>query len=336
MKRIIREHISRCGKCLAHKPVLLKPAGFMGAQRECSKPWEVVSADLMGYYPTTPSGNRFLLVVTDLFTKYVEIFPIKKAEAKLVVDLLEHRIFLKHGVPRLLLFDNGGQFKCHAMNALVDKYHTTILFNYYYHPQANPTERYNQVIKRLLATYVSEYVKVKHPHRHWDKNLSELQAALNSAVHDATGFSPHRLVYGTELCLDGRLRELRCPSDPSVPECASPEDRLANLSVLKDLYITVLERLRKAYEKNSKFYNLRRRDVEYAEGQIVYRRNFEKSDAAQYFSKKLAPKYLGPFVVKRRCGTRGYLLTDKDGKEDGPWHVHDLKLTPDVVELDDK
>ncbi|KAK3921544.1 Activity-regulated cytoskeleton associated protein 1 [Frankliniella fusca] len=172
--------------------------------------------------------------------------------------------------------------------------------------------------------------RLKNPHRHWDKNLSELQAALNSAVHDVTGFSPHRLVYGTELCLDGRLRELRNPSDPTVPECAGADERIKNLAAIKDLYITVLDRLRKAYEKNAKFYNLRRREVHYAEGQIVYRRNFEKSDAAAYFSKKLAPKFVGPYTIKRRCGTRGYVLEDSEGKEDGPWHVHDLKLSPDA------
>ncbi|KAK3929402.1 Gag-Pol polyprotein [Frankliniella fusca] len=129
----------------------------------------------MGYFPTTTSGNRFLLVITDLFSKYVEIFAIKKAEAK---------------------------------------------------------------------------------------------AALNTAVHDVTGFSPHRLVFGTELCLDGRLRELRAPSDPELPDCADRAVHLEKLASLKEMYLTVLSRLQKAYEKNARSYNLRRREVRYEEGQI--------------------------------------------------------------------
>ncbi|KAK3929403.1 Gypsy retrotransposon integrase-like protein 1 [Frankliniella fusca] len=240
MKQVIRDYIKKCSSCFGHKPVLLKPSGFMGAQRVCSQPWEVISADLMGYFPTTTSGNRFLLVITDLFSKYVEIFAIKKAEAK---------------------------------------------------------------------------------------------AALNTAVHDVTGFSPHRLVFGTELCLDGRLRELRAPSDPELPDCADRAVHLEKLASLKEMYLTVLSRLQKAYEKNARSYNLRRREVRYEEGQVVYRRNYVKSDAAAYFSTKLAPKYLGPFVIKKRVGARGYLLVGQDGKEDGPWHVHDLKLSPESTEM---
>jgi hypothetical protein len=332
MKQVIRNYISKCSMCLAHKPVLAKPAGLMGAQRKCSKPWEVISADLMGPFPRSSSGFKYLLVVTDLFSKYVYVQPLRVATAKNVIDFIEKRIIMVHGAPRLMLFDNGTQFKCGSMNSLCDQYKTTVLYNLYYHPQSNPTERANQVLKRLLATYVHEFVKqsgkLKHPHRSWDKYLSELQAALNSAVHQVTGYSPHRLVYGEELCLDARLRELKGPEGPEVPLLDSREEHLERLGILKDIYRDVVTRLKRAYEKNAKIYDLRRREVSYKPGQIVWRRNFVKSDAANYFSKKLAPRFAGPFTIKACRGNRGYLLVDSDGKEDGPWHVHDLKLSP--------
>ena len=331
MKQFIRAYISKCHLCIAHKPILARPAGLMGCQRTATKPWEVISGDLMGPFPRTTSGFIYLLVVTDLFSKYVLVHPLKKADGRSVVSFFERHVILKFGAPRLLLFDNGKQFKNILMNDLVEKYHVTILYNFYYHPQANPTERANQVLKRLLATYVSEYVKrhknLKHPHRNWDKYLFELQAALNSAVHEVTGYRPHRLLYGEELCLDGRLRNLKVPEGPYVPEIGSREDQVQRLEVLKDIYTDVVERLKKAYEKNSRIYNLRRREVKYEPGQIVYRRNFVQSSAPDYFMKKLAPKFVGPFTIKSKCGTRGYLLVDSDGNADGPWHVNDLKGT---------
>ncbi|KAK3916766.1 Transposon Tf2-11 polyprotein [Frankliniella fusca] len=198
--------------------------------------------------------------------------------------------------------------------------------------KALSTKKKNNKYVEIFAIKKAE-AKTKHPHRNWDKDLSELQAALNTAVHDVTGFSPHRLVFGTELCLDGRLRELRAPSDPELPDCADRAVHLEKLASLKEIYLTVLSRLQKAYEKNARSYDLRRREVRYEEGQVVYRRNYVKSDAAAYFSKKLAPKYLGPFVIKKRVGARGYLLVGQDGKEDGPWHVHDLKLSPESTEM---
>lgn len=344
MREFVTKYILKCSLCQAHKPVLLKPAGFMGTQRTATTPWEVVSADLMGPFPKSVDGNIHLLVVTDLFSKYVEIFPLKRAKAEDVVPLLELKIFLKYGVPRLLLFDNGGQFKCHLMNELCDKYNTTILFNYSHHPQANPTERYNQVLKRLMATFVSDYVKNhpelnpwqqgrKFPQRNWDKNLPELQASLNSIVNDVTGYSPHNLIFGNELVLDGRLRQLQVPADPVVPLIGPPDSHVKRLGLIKDLYADVVLRMKKAYEKSSKVYNLRRREVEFKVGQRVYRRNCSKSDKAQYYSRKLAPKFIGPFTIVKKVGRRGYLLQSSTGKKDGPWHINDLKLSPHVEDL---
>lgn len=331
MKQFIRTYISKCHLCLAHKPILARPAGFMGCQRTATMPWEVISGDLMGPFPRTTSGYMHILVVTDLFSKYVLVHPLKKADAKSVMMFLEYQVILKFGAPRMLLFDNGKQFKNILMNELVEKYHITILYNFYYHPQSNPTERANQVLKRLLATYVSEYIKrhknLKHPHRNWDKYLNELQAALNSAVHEVTGYSPHRLLYVEELCSDGRLRNLELPEGPYVPEMGPREEQLKRLDVLKDIYKDVVDRLKRAYERSARTYNLRRRNVEYKPGQIVYRRNFVQSSAPDYFMKKLAHRFVGPYTIKSKCGTRGYLLEDADGNTDGPWHINDLKIT---------
>lgn len=67
MQKDVREYVRKCEKCLAHKPMLLKPAGLMGTQRTASQPWEIVSADLIGPLPRSSDGFKYLLVVTDLF-----------------------------------------------------------------------------------------------------------------------------------------------------------------------------------------------------------------------------------------------------------------------------
>lgn len=155
----------------------------------------------------------------------------------------------------------------------------------------------------MLSTYIYEYVSTKHgnrqiPQRNWTKNLPELQAALNSVINMATGYSPHRLLFGTELCLDGRLRPLSTPGDFQIPLCTSREEHFARLADLKNIYERVMVKLKEAYSKNARVYNLRRRDVTFKEGQRVFRRHITESDASKYFSKKLAPKFIGPFTIK--------------------------------------
>ncbi|KAJ8979268.1 hypothetical protein NQ317_003819 [Molorchus minor] len=79
------------------------------------------------------------------------------------------------------------------------------------------------------------------------------------------------------------------------------------------LYADVKSRLIKAAEKNRHYYNLRHRDIRYELGARVYRKNFVLSDAAKHFSSKLAPKFVGPYIVSKKLSTWTYELKDLDG-----------------------
>ncbi|KAK3928364.1 Transposon Tf2-9 polyprotein [Frankliniella fusca] len=87
----------------------------------------------------------------------------------------------------------------------------------------------------------------------------------------------------------------------------------------------IVSRLEKAYDRNKVYYNLRRRPVDLKPGDKVLRENHVQSNAANFFSKKLAPKFIGPFTVLRKVGGQGYMLQDEKGVADGPWHVKHLK-----------
>lgn len=86
--------------------------------------------------------------------------------------------------------------------------------------------------------------------------------------------------------------------------------------LFRKLYSDVKNRLEAAAEKNICRYNLRKRHKEYEAGH----------NAANYFSKKLAPKYIGPFTIHRRISPWTYELKDKNGYiQPGSWHSKDLK-----------
>ncbi|KAG5897527.1 hypothetical protein JTB14_004302 [Gonioctena quinquepunctata] len=63
------------------------------------------------------------------------------------------------------------------------------------------------------------------------------------------------------------------------------------------LYKEVKGKLLKAAEKNKCYYDLRPGDVKYEVGDEVYRTNFVQSDAAKFYSSKLANEFVGPFIV---------------------------------------
>lgn len=90
------------------------------------------------------------------------------------------------------------------------------------------------------------------------------------------------------------------------------------------MYLDIVKRLSQAYDKNKKYYDLRKRTLHFKKGDIVWKRNSVLSDASKAFSKKLAPKYIKAKVAEV-TGTVTYRLTDLNGKNLGIWHIKDLK-----------
>ncbi|KAK9685537.1 DDE superfamily endonuclease [Popillia japonica] len=111
--------------------------------------------------------------------------------------------------------------------------------------------------------------------------------------------------------------------------CKKTDNKCANLCYKCGKYCCkkhLEQRLEKAAEGNKKYYDLRRLNVVYEVGDQVYRKNYVQSDAANFYSAlKLAPKYIGPFVVAPKISPWMYELADLDGKPLGTWHAKDLK-----------
>lgn len=107
MKSDIANYVRRCITCQAAKPEQKRPAGLMGMNRSVSFPFEIVAADVIGPLPRTPRGLKYILVVTDLFSKYTLLFPLRSLSSKLIAQHLEEGVFLIYGTPRALISDNG-------------------------------------------------------------------------------------------------------------------------------------------------------------------------------------------------------------------------------------
>ena len=72
---------------------------------------EHVCMDLVGPYPPSLNGNQYTLVITDYFTKHLEIFPLPNQEATSVAAVLLRDFLSKYGVHNFLHSDQGTQFE---------------------------------------------------------------------------------------------------------------------------------------------------------------------------------------------------------------------------------
>lgn len=78
-------------------------------KKMCDHPWQLITFDYVGPFPTSGKGrNTCILIVTDVFTKFVLIQSFRQAST--LVQFLEQSVFLLFGVPEMILTDNGPLF----------------------------------------------------------------------------------------------------------------------------------------------------------------------------------------------------------------------------------
>ena len=72
---------------------------------------ELVAMDFLGPLPATNQGNKHLLVISDVFTKFVMAIPLRDQKAVSVVNALTTHFFATHGIPEKMLSDQGPSFR---------------------------------------------------------------------------------------------------------------------------------------------------------------------------------------------------------------------------------
>ena len=89
--------IKECVECQKYEVVQTGLQGLMGS-RIVERPWAVVAADLMEF-PPSEAQNMYVIVFQDLFTRRIEIKPIRKADGKTAARAFEELILFRWEKP---------------------------------------------------------------------------------------------------------------------------------------------------------------------------------------------------------------------------------------------
>lgn len=313
MNKNIRDYVRSCEVCQTCKHSNQTLRHEIGEPKQPKLPWEMLSLDFIGPLPRSKKGNTMLLVILDVFSKYVLLHPMRSATGEKLVQYLEENVFMVYGVPNIIVSDNGTQMTSKIYKNLLEAYKVRPWYTCYYLPQANPVERSNQSVKTAIRMFIT-----KNHHAEWDKYLPQIGCALRSSIHSATQYTPYYANYGKEMVLSGTLHKL---DDQLTSLDSTQPDRLFNLAKIRE---EISKNLLKAYELYAKRYNLRSRVISFIPGEIVLKSNFSLSDAIKGYTSGLGAKYIKA-KVKEKLGTSSYLLTDMDGKDIGKFSVKHLR-----------
>jgi hypothetical protein len=91
-------------------------------------PLSLWSIDIVGPPPTAPGNYKYVAIVEEYFTKWVEVKPLRDIIAGALQKLFWQNIVYRFGVPREVTVDNGKQFDCATFRAFCDQLGTKLCF----------------------------------------------------------------------------------------------------------------------------------------------------------------------------------------------------------------
>ena len=112
---LLNQHASGCHRvvqslhdlCSEERPTPHAPLQIMNV----GSPMERVAIDITGPLPVSASGNRYILVAMDYFSKWPETYAIPNQEATTVAQVLVNEFFSRFVVPYELHSDQGRNFE---------------------------------------------------------------------------------------------------------------------------------------------------------------------------------------------------------------------------------
>ncbi|GBO00314.1 Retrovirus-related Pol polyprotein from transposon 412 [Araneus ventricosus] len=223
-----------------------------------------MALDILGTFPVTTKGNRYVLVLMDYFTNWPEAIPITDQEASTVVEELVPTWISRYVVPMILHLEQGTNFNSTLFTELCEflgilKTRTTAL-----RPESDGmVERFNRTILNHLFLFVSK----NQTHR--DTHLPLFLLAYRSLDHEVTGFTPVDMLFGRTLSLPCDILFVRPSDTPS-----SPNEFLNNLEPrLESVHAFARERIKLASQRMKTRYDYGATDHHFNVGDEVWMYN---------------------------------------------------------------
>jgi len=292
MLATVRKYVASCQACQRRKGVAGRAP--LAALPEVTQPLERVSADLIDMAGSS-SGHRYLLVIIDHYTRYLQLIPLFSKEANNVADaFIEHFVTL-FGPPRTILTDNGLEFANRLFRQVCEVLKVKTKYVTRYHPQANGmVERANRVVKDALSILAEQ-----HPDD-WVKLIPHVRLALNTAVHRSINETPLYLLLGRDNYFPTALTNFQ--------EADEDAARLLQ-GQLREARETAVQTSRNTRERWTQDYNRRARGRFKPEvGDLVLIRVFHPE--MRRHRSRLGPRWRGPVRVLKQIGPVTYIVRD--------------------------
>ncbi|RLU19946.1 hypothetical protein DMN91_008505 [Ooceraea biroi] len=232
--------------------------------------------------------------IKDAFSKFVRLYATKTTNAKEAIKCLD-QYFQSYSKPKVIVSDRGSAFTFADFGEFIKTHNIKHVKIATGSPQANgQAKRLNRTILPMLSK-------------------------LSDKTSGSTGQTPSHLVFGLEQRgpnIDNLRELISTVNPPDTRDVQTLRNRAAETNAKLQRY------QKKAFNTKHKAPRL------YKPGELVMIRNYETTPGV---SKKLVPKFRGPYEIKKTLGNDRYVVCDPPGFQntqksyEGVWEAKNIR-----------
>ena len=275
-------------------------------------PLERVSVDILGPFTKSNRGNTCVIMLVDMFTKWVEAYPIPNQQSEVVAEKIVTEFFMRFGCANFLLTDQGSNFMSHVFKDMCELLEISKVRTSPYRPQSNAqVERFNRTVLDLIRCLIKNQVK------DWDVYLPYVTSAIRAMQHRRTGFSANKLMLNRDLTRPVDILYGIPRSNPlSYAESVKNMDE-----IMRKSHAIVREHLRASMRYQKRIYDKKLNFDRYQIGDFVYKL---RAGNKKGVSSKLLSIWEGPYIIS---DIKSPVLFVVQGRKKS-WVLHHDRLKP--------
>ncbi|KAG8474563.1 hypothetical protein CXB51_031307 [Gossypium anomalum] len=300
-------YAKKCHKCQIYGDKIHIPPSPLHVM---TSPWpfSMWGMDVIGpISPKASNGHRFIFVVIDYFTKWVETASYANVTKSAVSRFLKNKIICRYGMPEKIISENALNLNNKMIAEVCDQFKIKHHNSSPYRPKMNgAVETANKNIKKIVG-------KMNETYRDWHEKLPFALLAYRTSVRTSTGATPFSLVYGMEavLPIEVEIPSLRILTEIRLDEAEWVQSRYDQLNLIEEKRLRAIRHGQMYQKRMMRTYDKKVRPREFHGGDLVLKKILP---IQMDFRRKLMPNWEGPYVVKKAFSGGALILTEMNEK----------------------